>query len=219
MLKNCAEVSASLKPNCGRKAAVETSTIGCLCAIQYCGQQAPRLPLFTLYRNMLRQSYTPQSTQCTQCGKSIEEYASCFTDDSYRKHWCVECGEKQNNEEAERAYQEYLDTSSKGRSAFFRSLAVGVGVYIFVLGMWGQFNLAFLASCVAYLFLLFLKKEKVAILGDSAIGTAVAGLVGLYVATTFSVPLFCGAQDIFGIEFLSRTVCSGTLVFPGYMGL
>lgn len=56
------EVSASLKPNCGRKAAVETSTIGCLCAIQYCGQQAPRLPLFTLLpRTMTMKSATKQN--------------------------------------------------------------------------------------------------------------------------------------------------------------
>lgn len=42
------EVSAFLMPNCGRQGAVETSTIGCLRAIQYCGMQAPRLSLSAL---------------------------------------------------------------------------------------------------------------------------------------------------------------------------
>lgn len=36
------------KPNCGLKGAVETSTIGCLRAIQYCGTQATRLSLFSM---------------------------------------------------------------------------------------------------------------------------------------------------------------------------
>ncbi len=166
---------------------------------------------------MLCQSYAPQSTKCTQCGKGIEEYASCFTNDSYKQWWCIECGEKQNREEEERAYQEYQDASSKGRSAFFGSLALAIGVYVFVLGIWEQFTLAFLGSCIVLLFLLFVKKERLAIFGESVVGTVIAAVIGLYVAATFSVPLFCSVQDTFGIEFLSRRICSGTLVLPDHM--
>lgn len=130
--------------------------------------------------------------------------------------WCLECGEKQK-QESESKYQQRLDRLWKMKVALFKTMLYSTGVYIFILGTQESLGLAFLGALVTMLVLFLLNKEE--LLDFTSLEGILGGVVFLYIATTFSIPAFCWAQDLISIEWLSETMCSGTLILPGYMGL
>jgi hypothetical protein len=173
----------------------------------------------------MQKTSSDQPTHCWQCKKRIPKstvyFAQSLGTELYRgavwQDWCLKCGEKQN-EESEKVYQRYEEELRKGRGAFLQPIIFATGGYILTLGIWGSFWGAFFGSLSIMLIMFSLNKEKILKSSNIDFATVLCmGIFCLYIATTFSIPAFCWAQDFLNIGWLSRTICSGNVIMPSYM--